>query len=72
MNDMHFLTQSFIDAMKKNKMSEFYVDSRVGGKPVSSGYSMGKVGKREFTKAIKAKTSTTSRNPFTNTLHTLT
>lgn len=53
-NGLDFATGSFVTGLKKKNLNNFYIDTRVKTKPVSSGWSMGKVGKKGFLKALKS------------------
>lgn len=53
-NEMSMLANFFVDSLANGRFSQFYIDDRVYGSPVSSGYSRGRVTKRDVTRAIKA------------------
>jgi hypothetical protein len=51
-NKLDIIASAFIRGVKKGNLDSVYIDSRVGSKPVSSSWSNGKVGKKEFLKAL--------------------
>lgn len=53
-NEADFNASNFVKALKKGNLSRFYVDTRVRLKPVQTGWSMGKVGKRDLVRAVKS------------------
>jgi hypothetical protein len=53
-NEMSMLADFFVDTMINGTFARsFYIDDRVSGQPVASGYSRGRVGKREVNLALQ-------------------